>query len=92
MSYSSYTVDARDSARKSDMGSLKVALQSAKLKRGSYPAVTGSGTTNLIRSTQTGMIIATQGLLRNDLALGDTNKTYLDPKSKLPYTYSTTTI
>jgi hypothetical protein len=38
------------------------------------------------------MIVATQGLLRNDLALGDTNKTYVDPKSKLPYTYSTTTV
>jgi hypothetical protein len=37
------------------------------------------------------MIIARQGLLRNDLALGDTTKTFLDPKSKLPYIYSTTT-
>jgi prepilin-type N-terminal cleavage/methylation domain-containing protein len=33
VSYSNFTIDARDSARKSDMGSLKVALQSAKLKQ-----------------------------------------------------------
>lgn len=33
ISYSNFTIDARDSARKSDMGSLKVALQSAKQKQ-----------------------------------------------------------
>jgi hypothetical protein len=36
------------------------------------------------------VLVAKQGFLQNDLALGETTKVFLDPKSKLPYLYSTT--
>ncbi len=90
ISYSSFNTTARDSARTSDMGNLKVLLQSAKQKKGAYPRVTGTDTTNLIRSTQTGAIVATQGRIYADMALGDTSRAYNDQRTKKPYLYSST--
>lgn len=88
ISYSSFNASARDSARTADMGNLKVILQSAKQKKWSYPKVTGTDTTTLTRSSLTWAVIATQGRIYADMALGENSRTYLDPKTKAPYLYS----
>jgi type II secretory pathway pseudopilin PulG len=91
VSYSGYNVDARDSARKADLGVLKVNLKTTKQKNGFFPKVTGSSL-SLVRSTQASLVVATQGYIRQDLALeNSSSRVYTDPKnSNYLYLYSTT--
>lgn len=86
VSFSSYGLDARNTTRASDMGNLEVALREVKQQTKFYPRVTGTATDIYFGTGK----IASQGKLLPELLGNAATKSYVDPKKREAYAYSST--
>lgn len=87
ISYISYLGDARDTQRKADIAILSSSLRLNKQEKWAFPRPWKSFT--LSYKTREN-ILANQWKMDSDVILSNMDKLPMDPKTELPYTYSTT--
>ena len=84
--YQNYTIDSRDTIRKSDMSNLKASLKSFKQKSWLYPVP--SDNFQIINSWTTNIEVI-QWIINNDTAINNISTVPKDPKNWANYFYST---